>query len=246
MHGDRQVTDARDAAPTSGPVPRVRGQRLARDARRTQVLEVAEELFSTQGFHHVSMDDIAERACVGKPVLYRHFPSKLDLYLAVVDGRGDVLLHEVEAALQPLGDGPVLAGDGRRVVDAVVRAFFAFVAGSGASSNLLFESDVTHDPAVRARVESATGQVEQRVATVLGSAAGLAPAPAGLASVALIALVRAAATHHWRHPDRLPADEAVALVSTLCWDGVVTVARGDRPDRPDRTDPTDPTDPADR
>src|SRR5690606_13918683 len=60
----------------------VRRTRMTRDAQREQVLQIAQELFATQGYHHVSMDDIADQALVSKPVLYRHFPSKLDLYLA--------------------------------------------------------------------------------------------------------------------------------------------------------------------
>ena len=61
---------------------------MPRDARRAQVLRIAQGLFATEGYHHVSMDDIADHAEVSKPVLYRHFPSKLELYLAVVDQRG--------------------------------------------------------------------------------------------------------------------------------------------------------------
>src|SRR6478736_3309729 len=101
---------------TSEEPTRPRGPRMARDERRAQVLHIAQELFSSEGFHHVSMDDIAERALVSKPVLYRHFPSKLDLYLAVVDQRGADLLAAVDEAVEPIEDGPVAPGDGRAVV----------------------------------------------------------------------------------------------------------------------------------
>ncbi|GIG30482.1 TetR/AcrR family transcriptional regulator [Cellulomonas marina] len=221
-------TGATAAAPVptvTGEVPRIRGQRLARDERRTQVLQVAQELFSREGYHHVSMDDIADRACVGKPVLYRHFPSKLDLYLAVVDQRGEELLRTVELALTALGPAPVPADGGRQVVHAVVHAIFAFVDVAGESSSLLFESDVRHDPGVRERVESASLQVAQRVAAALEATASLTPAQARLASVALVALARGAATHRLRSPDGLGPDEAVELVTALSWDGVLGVAR---------------------
>jgi AcrR family transcriptional regulator len=39
----------------------------------------------SQGYHAAAMDDIAERAGVSKPVLYQHFPGKLELYLALLD-----------------------------------------------------------------------------------------------------------------------------------------------------------------
>ena len=55
-----------------------RAPRLPREQRRQQVLAAALEVFSSVGYHAASMDDIAERAGVSKPVLYQHFPGKLD------------------------------------------------------------------------------------------------------------------------------------------------------------------------
>ncbi|NDC52091.1 MAG: TetR/AcrR family transcriptional regulator, partial [Actinobacteria bacterium] len=57
--------------------------RLPRDERRAQLLDSALEIFTVSGYHAASMDEIADKAAVSKPVLYQHFPSKLDLYLAV-------------------------------------------------------------------------------------------------------------------------------------------------------------------
>ena len=58
--------------------------RLSRAARRTQLLAAAKSVFVTQGYHSAAMDDIAVQAGVSKPVLYQHFPSKLELYLALL------------------------------------------------------------------------------------------------------------------------------------------------------------------
>src|SRR5665647_3356216 len=88
------------------------------------------------GFHHVSMDDIANSAEVSKPVLYRHFPSKLDLYLDVVDHRGEALVSAIDTTLETVVDGET---DGRSVVRALVRAYVEFVEHAGDSSSLLFE-----------------------------------------------------------------------------------------------------------
>ncbi len=57
--------------------------RLPRPARRRQLLGAARDVFVAQGYHAAAMDEIAERAGVSKPVLYQHFPGKLDLYLAL-------------------------------------------------------------------------------------------------------------------------------------------------------------------
>ena len=53
--------------------------RLPRDERRAILLTAALEVFTVSGYHAASMDEIADRANVSKPVLYQHFPSKLDL-----------------------------------------------------------------------------------------------------------------------------------------------------------------------
>src|SRR6476469_2158716 len=69
---------------TATPDARPRGTRLPRLARRRQLLGAAQEVFVAQGYHAAAMDEIAERAGVSKPVLYQHFPGKLELYLALL------------------------------------------------------------------------------------------------------------------------------------------------------------------
>ena len=81
--------------PVSGTHAAGRPTRLPRSARRKQLLEAAQEVFVAQGYHAAAMDDIAERAGVSKPVLYQHFPGKLELYLALLD---TCLLYTSDAA----------------------------------------------------------------------------------------------------------------------------------------------------
>jgi AcrR family transcriptional regulator len=200
---------------------------MARDERRAQVLRIAQHLFSTEGYHHVSMDDIAERAEVSKPVLYRHFPSKLDLYLAVVDLRGTDLLVAVDAAVAGIEQGPVRRGDGRDVIAAIVKAYVMFVDGAGEASVLLFESDVTHDADVRARVEHASSQAALRITTVLSEVTALSYEDAGLLAVSLVAMAQGAATHRLRKPDDVAPARTVELVTQLAWGGVSALIRPD-------------------
>src|ERR1700712_5842950 len=82
----------------------VRGGRLPRSARRKQLLAAAQEVFVANGYHAAAMDDIAERAGVSKPVLYQHFPGKLDLYLALMDTQAEALGDTVAAALAGTSD----------------------------------------------------------------------------------------------------------------------------------------------
>ncbi|UZN02062.1 TetR/AcrR family transcriptional regulator [Cellulomonas sp. S1-8] len=218
------MTDGRD---TSGA--RARGPRMARAERRSQLLATALDLFATEGFHHVSMDDIAERAEVSKPVLYRHFPSKLDLYLAVVDEQGAALLAAVERAVAPIEVGPVARGEGRAVVVAVVEAYLAFVQVAGESSTLLFESDVTHDRQVRGRVEHATAEATRRIAEVLVGVTGRDRTDTDVLAAALVATAQGAATYWLRHGDGQSTRRIVDLVSDLQWRGLAGLVRPDYP-----------------
>ena len=78
----------RSRVASAGPA---RGGRLPRSARRKQLLAAAQEVFVANGYHAAAMDDIAERAGVSKPVLYQHFPGKLELYLALLDTQAEAL-----------------------------------------------------------------------------------------------------------------------------------------------------------
>jgi AcrR family transcriptional regulator len=209
---------------------------MPRALRRAQVLRIAQELFTSEGFHHVSMDDIAERAEVSKPVLYRHFPSKLDLYLTVVDARGDELLSAVDAAVATHPPGEVRPHDARAILTGVVRAYLDFVDGAGESSALLFESDVRHDLEVRARVERATEAVTRRLQAVLTDVGGVPAGTAAVLAPAVAAMAQAAATRRLRAPQPEPARDTAALVARLAWGGVADFvpgsARSDVPAEP--------------
>jgi AcrR family transcriptional regulator len=72
--------------------------RLTATARREQIIDVALEVFGRAGYHGASMNDIAEAAGVTKPVLYQHFDSKRDLYLALIDEVGARLIAAITKA----------------------------------------------------------------------------------------------------------------------------------------------------
>ena len=78
--------------------------RMPRDERRAQLLAAALEVFTSAGYHAAAMDEIADRAGVSKPVLYQHFHSKLELYLAVLDTHIDSLVFAIQRAIQSTPD----------------------------------------------------------------------------------------------------------------------------------------------
>jgi len=190
-----------------------RGTRLPRSARRAQLLGAAREVFVKQGYHAAAMDDIAEAAGVSKPVLYQHFPGKLDLYLALLDdGIGD-LVAAVRSALSGTTDNNLR-------VTATMQAYFDFVADPAGAFRLVFESDLTSEPQVRARVEQVLQECAELVSAVIAQDAGLSEAESHLLAVGLIGTAQVSARYWVQTGEQIPQDEAVRLVSTLSWRGI--------------------------
>lgn len=94
-------------------------KRLPRVERERQILEVAETVFATRGYQATSMDDIAQRVGLSKPMLYDYFGSKDGLLLACLERAQRELLAATTAAVQE-ADGP------DRILHAGLLAFFRF------------------------------------------------------------------------------------------------------------------------
>jgi AcrR family transcriptional regulator len=103
--------------PASGR-PRLATARQA--AKRQRILDAASTVFGARPFHLVSMDDVAAAAAVGKGTLYRYFPSKDDLHLALVEEALDLLVRRL-GAQGPPGLPPVEALE--RMIGAIVETF---------------------------------------------------------------------------------------------------------------------------
>lgn len=190
-----------------------RGARLSRSARRAQLLVAARDVFAAQGYHAAAMDDIAEKAGVSKPVLYQHFPGKLELYRALLTTYADELVGRVQKAI-------VATDNNEKRVHAAVSAYFDFVAGEGRSYRLVFESDLRGEPEAAAVVDGALTRCIDTVASAVTTDAGMDPARARLLAVGLVGLSQVAAKY-WLDSDRsVPRDEAVGLMSALAWRGL--------------------------
>jgi AcrR family transcriptional regulator len=88
-------------------------RRLPRAERRQQILEVALEQFARDGYSESSIDRLAAAAGVTPPVLYQHFASKQDLFLAVLAAQLTLLAQAIGAA-----DDPSSASLEQRLIDA--------------------------------------------------------------------------------------------------------------------------------
>ncbi len=187
--------------------------RLGRDERRAQLLSAALEVFTAAGYHAAAMDEIADRASVSKPVLYQHFPSKLDLYLAVLDIHIDSLIFEIQKAVSS-----TQVNSDR--VSATVNAYFDFINREGEAFRLLFESDMSVEPQVRERLARMTYDCAAAFSAVITLDTGLPKEYSMMLAVGIIGNVQSAARHWLERDGKIDRDDAVQLVSNLIWRGI--------------------------
>ncbi|RZQ62634.1 TetR/AcrR family transcriptional regulator [Amycolatopsis suaedae] len=190
-----------------------RGVRLPRTERRAQLLAAAQRVFAANGYHAAAMDEIAEQAGVSKPVLYQHFPGKLDLYIALLESHVDELVRRVREALASTTDN-------KQRVPATVGAFFDFVNGDAGAFRMVFESDLRGEPAVQQAVDRATSASVDAITETITADAGLDEDKARLLAVGLVGLSQVSARFWLAHHSALSKEEAVDLTATLAWRGI--------------------------
>ena len=83
--------------------------------KRDLLLGTAERLFYTEGYHATGIDRILSESGVAKMTLYKHFISKEELILAVLDARQQPMLARLRAAREKLPPRKALLGDLRRL-----------------------------------------------------------------------------------------------------------------------------------
>src|SRR5215472_3903903 len=214
---------------TATSAARPRGTRLPRLARRRQLLDAAMEVFVARGYHAAAMDEIAERAGVSKPVLYQHFPGKQDLYLALLDESVETLRGAVADAIRSTTDN-------RQRVTATFAAYFEYVAEHSGTFRLVFESDFTSEPAVRARLAELDRVCADLISEVIKEDAGLADDEAYLLSIGLLGMAQVSARYWLSTLGSIPREAAEQLVARLAWRGIsgwprtVDQSTGDQPE----------------
>lgn len=177
------------------------------------MLATAQEAFVESGYHATSMDEIAERAGVSKPVLYQHFDGKLELYLGLLETQSDLLIDRLEAALAS-------SDDNSERITATVRAYFQFADAPDDAHRLLFETDLNSEPAVRDLLERPFRQCADAVAQLIATDTGMPFSSAQLLGVSLVGMAQACAQRWVSEGRQTPIDEAVELVATVAWRGL--------------------------
>src|SRR5512139_818847 len=194
--------------------------RLPRSARRKQLLAAAQEVFVAQGYHAAAMDDIADRAGVSKPVLYQHFPGKLELYMALLDQSCDTIIEATRKALEATENN-------KERVAATMQVFYDYVANAHGAFRLVFESDLNNEPAVRERVDRVTEETASLIAAVIHDDTGLPDEQSRLLAVSLVGMAQVSA-RFWLDDRRgISQHDAANLISSLAWRGIRGFPRTD-------------------
>ena len=96
-----------------------RSERLTAAARRAQLIEVGRAVFARRGYEATSMEEIAERARVSKPIVYEHFGGKEGLYAVVVDREVEHIVARIVEAMS--------TGSARERLERAALAFLTYV-----------------------------------------------------------------------------------------------------------------------
>lgn len=116
---------------TTGAVGEYPRGRVPSGVRQRQILLVAQQLFASNGYHSTGIVDIARAAGVTRPVVYKHFGSKEEIYLAALREARQELMRDLTTALAGDADHSVRV---REATD----AYFRYVERNQASWELLF------------------------------------------------------------------------------------------------------------
>lgn len=190
--------------------------RLPAAERREQLLAVALEVFSQNGFHGASMNEVADAAGVTKPVLYQHFMSKRELYMALLDEAGERLNRLIVAA----------AGEATSPHDQVsrgVRAYFRWVAEDRASFLLLFGDGGRRDD----EFTEAVRLLEARMATAIAPLirAEIDPDHQTILAHGIIGLAESTSRRLVAKGEPFDPDVVAQQIADMLWGGLRAVHR---------------------
>ncbi len=187
--------------------------RMTARQRRDQLVGVAKEVFAEFGYDGATVEEIAARAGVSKPVVYEHFGGKEGIYAVVVDRESTRLLDTITTYIH--GE----AG-GRQMVHASALAFLHYIEEDPAGFRVLTrDSPATITTAGIAGLLSDIAEKASDVLAEFFARSGLDPETAPLYAGALVGMV--AYVGSWwateRHPD---ADAVAAHITALAYFGL--------------------------
>lgn len=180
--------------------------------RREQLIEVARSVFSERGFDGASVEEIAARAEVSKPVVYEHFGGKEGLYAVVVDREVRQLLGMMREALG--------SGGARELLEQAACALLDYIEQSSEGFRILVRD--SPPGSASGSYVSIMSDIGTRVEGILVDefkTHGFDPKAAPMYAQMLVGMV--GTTGQWWLDARKPAKEVVAAnLVNLAWNGL--------------------------
>lgn len=194
------------------------GKRLTAAERRSQLISVGRAVFAERGYDATSVEEIAERAGVSKPIVYEHFGGKEGLYAVIVDRELEQVTADVSHAISE--------GSARDRLGGATLAFLKYVKEQPDGFAVL-----SRDAPANVGMASLLAEVGERVGKIFATEfkrAGYDPKAAPIYAQALIGMVTFVG-HWWTENRRQSIEDVASHVTALAWMGLRHL-----PERPDR------------
>ena len=211
----RSVTEAVSMSGAVSEPERTPRVRMTGTQRREQLIEVGRTLFAERGYEAASVEEIAGRANVSKPVVYEHFGGKEGLYAVIVDREMSTLLGMITKSLD--------LNRSRIRVERVALALLTYIEDRTDGFRILVRDSPAsaEDGKYSSLLNEAIGRVGHMLAGDF-SRRGLDPEFAPMYAQALVGMV--SMTAQWWLDVRTPSKEVVAAhVVNLCWNGLTNL-----------------------
>jgi AcrR family transcriptional regulator len=191
--------------------------RVPRAVRSEQLLELADQLFAERGFHAASMDELARRAGVSKPVIYDHFDSKEQLFATCVRRTGEILADRVARAVRDESDLRARLRSGSI-------AYFRFLEHQLKAWIVLFDDEEMRDTRFAAEASRIRHRQSDLMVRLMAESSGTAPDHEGRAKLEAMTLAIAGAYESlslwWHKHPEVPAEELADWLLELIWPGL--------------------------
>ena len=193
--------------------------------RREAILDAARSAFAERGFHETSLDSVAERAGVSKALLYEHFSSKRELYVAMLEMHVHELVERISGAVAG-------AEPGEPRMRAGLEAFFGFVEERRGAWRFMFRN--SDDPDVAIRLDRLRDEVAAAIAQLMSeeaAAKGLdfpkLPQMVEMIAQQLVGAMQSLADWWDLHRD-VPRGDVLQVAMDFAWMGQERLSRGER------------------
>jgi AcrR family transcriptional regulator len=183
-----------------------------REQRRLELIQAAIEAALRFG-PAVDMDQVAHVAGVSKPVIYRYFDDKSQLWLAV----GEFLAQRVLEVVTPAVDQ---VREERELIAATIDAYLGAIEAQADLYQILMRADI---PGVHHLINGAVQKVSSGLSRVIGDrlrALGLDAGPAEPWAVGIVGLVQSVGDWWMRHKRPLSRAALTEYLTTLLWHGI--------------------------